>query len=159
MRKRLKIFIIYLPVILVSAQVAVNLLSFVWPEGYTASGFYLNTFFGTNILFALFLVAFTHWFKFCAVSRYAAWGELAFGLNYMIVQEDNLYNILFQVIVGVIVLLLTFREFVKRFPLCSVALVWDFFKSVTAKRSCSKGMELWENKTYHKISSHHESRA
>lgn len=159
MRKYLKIFIIYLPVILVSGQVLANLMSFVWPEGYADSAFYLNHFLGCNMLFAIFLVAFTHWFRFCAVSRYAAWAELAFGIFFMIVHEDNIYNIMFQIIVGTAALLLTFRHFVKQFPLCSVALVWDFFKSVTKKRSCSKGLELWENKTYHKISARHESRA
>jgi hypothetical protein len=107
--------------------------------------------FGVNILFAIFLLSFTYWFKFCTVSRFAAWAEVMFAVNYIIVQQDNLYNILFQIIVGALALMLTFKYFIDRFPLCSVALVWRFIKSVLEKRSCSKGMDLWEQKTYHKI--------
>lgn len=148
MRKQIKLFIIYFPVVLVSCQILVNLFSFVSFELYMKAGFVLNTFFGTNALFSLFLLAFTYWFKFCAVSRYAAWAEVLFAFNYLIIQEDNLYNIMFQVIVGSIALLLTFRYFVRRFPLCSVALVWSFIKSVTQAKSCKRGMDVWEEKTY-----------
>lgn len=159
MKKIGKLFIIYLPVILVLCQVIVNLVSFVFPEWYIREGFYLNTFFGTNVLFAVFLLAFTYWFKFCAVSRYSAWAEVLFAVNYLIVQQDNLYNIMFQVIVGSIALLLTIRYLVRRFPLCSVALVIRFIHSVFEKKSCSKGLERWEKRTYHIIQTSHESRA
>ena len=159
MRRWLKLFIVYFPVILVSCQVLVNLLYFVWYDGYIAAGFYLNNFFGTNMLFAVFLLSFTYWFKFCAVSRAAAWVELAFGIFFMIVQEDNIYNIMFQVIVGIVSLLFTFRYFIKKFPLCSLALVYTFLRSVTHTGSCSKGMELWEKHTYHTIRSVHDHRA
>lgn len=148
MRKKIKLFIIYFPVLLVSSQVAVNLLSFISIDTYMKLGFYLNTMFGVNFLFALFLVGFTHWFRFCAVSRYSAWAEILFAINYLIVQQDSLYNILFQVIVGTIALLLTSRYFVKKFPLCSVALVWSFIKSCTKQKSCVRGMDMWEKQTY-----------
>lgn len=148
MRKKIKIFIVYFPVILVSCQVLVNLMSFVWYEGYLKAGLVLNTLFGVNLFFALFLVGFTYWFKFCAVSRYSAWAEILFAANYLIVQQDNLYNIMFQVIIGTLALMLTFRHFIKKFPLCSIALLLSFIKSVAKKRSCRRGMDLWEQKTY-----------
>ncbi len=159
MRKQIKLFIIYFPVVLVSCQVLVNLFSFVSFDLYVKAGFVLNTLFGVNALFALFLLAFTYRFKFCAVSRYAAWAEVLFAFNYLIIQEDNLYNIMFQVIVGSIALLLTFRYFVKRFPLCSLALVWRFIRSVGETKSCKRGMDLWEKRTYNTIKSYHENRA
>jgi len=159
MRKKLKLFVIYFPVVLVSCQVLVNLLSFVSYETYVSAGFYLNHLFGVNVLIAMFLVAFTHWFKFCAISRYSAWAEVAFAVNFLIVQQDNLYNILFQVIVGTGALLLTFRYFVIRYPLCSIALVWRFLRSVTEEKSCRRGMDLWEQKTYRKIENHYGNRA
>lgn len=158
MRKKVKLFIIYFPVTLVTCQVSVNLLSFILPDLYIKYGFVLNTLFGVNLLFALFLLAFTYWFKFCAVSRYSAWAELLFAGNYLIVQQDNLYNIMFQVIVGSISLILTFRYFVKRYPLCSLALVWKFFSSVGKTGSCSKGLDMWERNTYHTIKTQHEGR-
>ena len=149
--KKAKLFIIYFPVILVSCQVIVNLLYFIWFDAYINAAFYLNTFFGTNVLFALFLLAFTYWFRFCAVSRYSAWAEILFALNYMVVQQDNLYNIIFQIIVGITALLLTTRFFIHKFPLCSIALVLRFFESVTKERSCRKGLDMWEKRTYHVI--------
>jgi len=151
MRKRIKLFIIYFPVILVACQVLVNLMSIVWSDGYTRYGFVLNTLFGVNFLFAAFLLAFTYWFRFCSVSRYAAWAENMFALNYLIVQQDNLYNIMFQLIVGIGALILTFRYFIIRFPLCKIALLWRFIGSVFITGSCSRGLEMWEQKTYHKI--------
>lgn len=151
MRRKLKIFVIYFPVILVGCQVATNLLYFVSGEMYNKLGFLLNLAFGVNILFAVFLLCFTYWFKFCAVSRYSAWAEILFAANYMIIQQDNLYNIMFQLIVGALAMILTFRYFIIKFPLCTIALVWRFFKSVTKEKSCSKGMDLWERKTYHTI--------
>lgn len=159
MRKKIKLFIIYFPIFLVSGQVFANLLYFVWYDAYISAAFYLNHFFGCNMLFAIFLLSFTYWFKFCSVSRATAWAELLFALNFLIVQEDNLYNILFQVIVGSIALFLTSKYFVKKFPLCSLALVWTFVRSVTHTKSCSKGMDLWEKHTYHKIQQVHENRA
>ena len=158
MRRKVKLFIVYFPVILVACQVLVNLMSFVWYDGYVAAGFYLNHFFGCNMFNAAFFVLFTWYFDFCAVSRAAAVAELLFGINFMIVQQDNLYNILFQVIVGTAALILTFRYYIQKFPLCSLALVWTFIRSVTHTGSCSKGLELWEKHTYHTIRQVHEHR-
>lgn len=143
MKKHLKLFVIYFPVILVGAQVLVNLMSFLFPGAYAATGFYLNTFFGTNMLFALFLLVFTFMFKFCEVSRWAAVAEVLFGLNYLIVQQDNLYNIMFQVIVGTLAIIATFWHYVKRFPLCNVSYVVGFLGRVVKSGSCEKGAEQW----------------
>lgn len=146
MKKAIRILIVYFPVMLVTAQVLVNLLSFVFPKVYYTTGFYLNTFFGTNVFFALFLVAFTFTLRFCRVSRYAAIAELMFAVNFMIVKEDNLYNILFQVIVGMTALAYTFKHYIDKFPLCRMSLVISFIKSVVKKRSCSKGLDDWDRK-------------
>jgi len=144
MKRGIKLFIVYAPVIIVSSQVAVNLLYFVSKNTYMEAGFYLNTFFGTNMLFALFLLAFTFMFKFCEISRWAAIAEVLFGVNYLVIQEDNLYNIMFQVIVGTIALIFTIGQYTKRFPLCRLGLLVSFIKSVILKGSCSKGLEKWE---------------
>lgn len=142
--RKAKLFVIYFPVILVVAQVIVNLLYFIDKPLYLQSGFYLNTFFGTNVLFAIFLVTYTQLWKFCAVSRWAAVGELFFAVNYMVVQKDNTYNIMFQIIVGLLVIGLTFRHYIKKFPLCRLSLFTGFIASVIQKGSCKKGFEKWE---------------
>lgn len=143
MNKRIKLFIIYFPILLVGIQVIVNLLSFVVVLP-THIWFYVNTFIGTNVLFSLFLLAFTFMFKFCAVSRWAAGAEVLFGLNYLIVQEDNLYNIMFQIIVGTLAIIATFWHYAKKFPLCRISLLFGFIASVAKKGSCKKGLEKWE---------------
>lgn len=144
MKKKIKLFIVYFPVILIAGQVLVNLLSFIDRPLYLKAGFYLNLTFGTNIAVAFFLVAFTQVLKFCSVSRWAAYAQLAFAVNYAIVQQDNLYNILFQVIGGIIALILTFRHYIKRFPLCRVSLVVSFIGSIWREKSCENGIERWQ---------------
>jgi len=156
MRKRLKVFIAYFPVILITGQVFTNLLYFIAPDLYQSWGFYLSLAFGTNLLFALFLVGFTMWFRFCAVSRYAAYAQLLFALNYLIIQKDNIYNIMFQIIVGILALSLTFRFFMKKFPLCRMSLFMSFLSSLFASGSCTQALERWDRITYHKIHMHHD---
>lgn len=145
--KKIRTFIVYFPILLVACQVLVNLLSFVAGDVYMKIGFYLNTFFGTNVLFAVFLVAFTYSFRFCAVSRWSSVAELLFASAYMIIQQDNLYNIVFQIIVGSTALIITLRYYTHKFPLCSLGNTVRFFKYVFRKRSCSKGLEMWEQET------------
>lgn len=154
--KRIKLFIIYFPVTLVTLQVIVNIWALIDRNTYNAAGFYLTTFIGTNILFALFLLAFTWWSRLCAISRWAAIAECLFALNYLIVKQDNLYNILFQVIVGVISLIITFRHFIKKFPLCDISLFCKLIGFAVLAGSCSKGLDKWEREikstlkqTYH----------
>lgn len=145
--KRIKLFIIYFPVTLVTLQVIVNVWALIDRHTYNAVGFYLTTFIGTNVLFSLFLLAFTWWSKLCEISRWAAIAECLFALNYLIVQQDNLYNILFQVIVGVIALIITFRHFIKKFPLCDISLFCKLIGFAFLAGSCSKGLDKWEMET------------
>jgi hypothetical protein len=159
MRKYAKIFVVYFPVLLIAAQVGVNLLSFIAPDWYYAAGFYLNTMFGTNVLFAVFLMAFTLMFKFCAVSRWCAFAELCFAVNWMVVKEDGLYNIMFQVIVGILALAATFWHYVKKFPTCDVSVGAHFIVNVFKQASCRKSLDQWDKKvrgTY--LNHHHEKR-
>lgn len=137
-------FIIYFPVLLVALQVIINLYALIDREGYNRYGFEINSFIGTNIGFAIYLVAFTWMFNFCAVSRASAVAELAFGINWFFVREDNLYNILFQIIVGLIALYLTYRYFIRKFPLCRISLLHKFFGAVFLTGSCYKGLDRFE---------------
>jgi hypothetical protein len=145
MIKRLgKIFISYFPAILLAGQILTNLLYFFDRSWYEAAGFYLNLMFGTNVLFAVFLIVFTYTLKFCSVSRWAAWAQLLFAVNYIIVQQDNLYNILFQVVVGCVAMSITLDKYLKKFPLCRASLLVAFIRTVIEERSCTKGIENWK---------------
>ena len=142
--KRVKLFIVYFPVTLVMLQVLANGLYFIAPEVYNVSGFYLNTFLGTNVLFAFFLLAFTFMFRFCAVSRWAAGAEVLFAMYYLIIQKDDVYNIVFQITVGTLMLIATFWHYIKKFPLCKMSLVAGLLGSVAKTGSCKKGLEQWD---------------
>ena len=142
--KKIKTFIIYFPILLVALQVLVNIFGIICPEVYIKAGFYLNTFLGTNILFAIFLLAFTFSFNFCAVSRFSAIAELLFAVNFLIVKEDNLYNIIFQITSGSIALLLTYNYFIRQYPLCRISLVHKFFSYCILAGGCKKGLIIFE---------------
>lgn len=152
MKRKVKIFVIYFPVILLAGQVMANLLYFVNHDLYYKAGFYLNTFFGTNVMFAFFLLAFTFMFDFCYISRAAAITQCLFALIYLIIQEDNLYNILFQIIAGAAVIIGTFWQYIKKFPLCRLSLLIGFLNSVFSTGSCSKGYDKWKEQISNEIS-------
>lgn len=147
MRKKLRIFLTYFPIILVIGQLLCNGLWFLDKASYFEYGFYLNTMFGTNIAFGLFLTCFTFMFPFCYVSRACAVAQLLYAVNYLVVQQDNLYNIIFQIVVGVMALLYTINKYADKFPLCKLGLLKRFFKSVTAEGSCTKGFERYNEET------------
>lgn len=142
-----KLYVIYFPVILIAGQVLVNLSSFVVPHWYIKSAFYLNLSFGTNILISLMLLRYVFMFRMCSVSRACAWAEVAFAVNYAIVKEDNLYNIMFQVIVGAGALVYTFWYYKKRFPLCRFSLLTNFYANVIRTGNCQKGYDRWQRHT------------
>lgn len=147
MSRKLKIFIVYFPVILVSCQVLVNLLYFAWPSAYYNTGFYLNLFFGSNIMVGIFLLVFTFGLKFCAISKWASVAELLYGVNYLIVQQDNEYNIWFQIITGATALVITFRTYLSKFPLCQMSLFFSFVGSIfSTKGNCEKAVDHWQGK-------------
>lgn len=155
MKRAAKIFVAYFPVLLVAGQVVVNWLSFVWPFGYMKAAFYLNTFFGVNVFIALMLVAMTQLLKFCSVSRWAALAELFFAVNYLIVQQDNLYNIMFQIIIGTIAIIATFFHYIKKFPGCNLSVGAEFIKSAFKSGSCTKSLEEFDSNVKRVYEKHH----
>jgi hypothetical protein len=147
-----KIFIAYFPVILVGCQVLVNLMYFVIPSVYYDLSFYLNHFLGVNMMIGIYFVVMTWTLKFCYISRWAAIAEILFGINYMVIQQDNLYNIVFQITIGMVAIIITSWHYIKRFPLCRLSLLVHFIQSVAKKGSCEKGIENWKGnviKHYH----------
>lgn len=114
MRITAKQYLAYFPILLVLLQVVANLLYFINKDAYSSIGFYLSLMIGSNGLVAIFFLVYTFHFKFCKISRWAAIAECLFAINYLIIQEDNLYNILFQVIVGILAIVLTFNYYLKK---------------------------------------------
>ena len=151
MRKKVKLFVVYFPGILVACQVAANLLYFIDRDLYNASGFYLNTFFGTNVLFALFMVSMTFLFSFCAVSRFAALAELLFAVYYLMIQQDDVYNIVYHITIGTVAILFTAIYYVNKFPFCKLSLLVSFIDSMFSTGSCEDAFRHWDDKIEGKI--------
>lgn len=151
--RKFRLFIIYFPVILIIGQVVCNLVYFISKETYYSWGFYLSLIFGTNLFFAAFLVVFTNVFRFCEVSKWAAWGQLAFAVFYLIRKTDDVNNIIFQIAVGTAAIIWTFRSYMKAFPLCRLSLLKAFIKSLFIKKcDYEKANEHWKEyviKSYH----------
>jgi hypothetical protein len=124
-------------------QIAMNNLALINRGAYDAVGFYLGAFLGTNILYALFSVCYTFYFNFCSVSRAAAIAQLLFGIFYIFIKEDILYNILFQLIVGTVALLWCLRVFMQKFPRCNISFVKIFLKKFFKTGSCEKAFDLY----------------
>lgn len=157
MRKWMKLFVVWFPVALVSLQVAGNSLYFIAPGVYYETAFYLNLFLGTNFLFAFFLLAFTFMFRFCAVSRWTAGAECVFAVLYLIIQQDNFYNIVLQIAVGILALIITVIHYVTKFPGCNFSVGVDFITHAIKHSSCRKSIEHWDSKVKRTaIKNHHE---
>lgn len=156
-----KVILVYFIVALVFCQVLLNILALVDMPLYLKYSFYLNLGFGTNILVSVFFLLFTFHFRFCSISRAAAIAEFLFCAIYLIIKEDNIYNIWFQIILGTVALGWTYLKYVKKFPLCNLARMSRFFSYLILTGNCSKALEKWEHRTTQLIKEkyHHEYKA
>lgn len=147
MRRWVKLFIAYFPVILLSCQVMVNLLSFTFPLAYQAAGFYLNTLFGTNLLFALFMLALTTFLRFCHISKWAALAQCLFAVYLLITKRDDVYNVLFQITVGLLALGATMVTYTRKFPACRLSHFMAFFGLIFATGgNCKEAVNRWDQR-------------
>lgn len=144
MRRLATLLIAYFPILLVGGQVLVNGLYFIHRATYLRFGFELNTFFGTNVLFALVFLAITYRFKFCEVSKYCAIAECLFAANFFIVRQDNLYNIWFQIVIGLVAISLTVRHYKHKFPFCRLSLFLNFLKHLKKEKNCEKAVRSYD---------------
>jgi hypothetical protein len=115
MKERIKIAMIFSPIVLLSGQVLSNLLYMGLPDIYIKLYPILGTFFGFNMIAAILMTSMTYYFNFCKVSRAAAICQIIFGVFYMIFPDKEVYNLLIQVLVGIAALLVTFINFVMQY--------------------------------------------
>lgn len=129
LRMRAKLFLAYLPFILVCAQFIVNvsyLLGVDNPEYLRQTA----VLFGSNVLFSIFLVVYTHFFHFCRISRWSSIAELFLALDVWIIRDDNLYNIIFQTVILVCGIIATLLSYGEKFPNCMMSLYTMFIKKI-----------------------------
>lgn len=141
MKRAAIVFLAYSPIVLLSLQVLANLWYLIDFNGYAKAYFYLGWALGSSLLFSIIMVTMTEVLRFCEVSKWAARAQLAFALVYLIIRQDNIYNISIQIVIGLVALLLTFRYYKHKFPLCRLSLLLNFVKNVWKEKSCVKGVE------------------
>lgn len=143
-----KIYMAYFPFVLVCIQFLINV-AFLLGMTNDRVLFYANTFFGTNFFFAVFLVCYTNFFHFCRIYRWASYAELALAIDVIVVQDDSVYNIVFQCIIIACALILTALSYSKLFPTCMMSMVTIFIKKVLKNKfHCEKALEDFKENRY-----------
>jgi len=117
MKERVKIAMIFSPIVLLAGQVLSNLLYMGLPDMYIKLYPVLGTFFGFNMIAALLMTSMTYYFNFCKVSRAAAISQIIFGIFYIFFPDKGVYNLIIQVLVGIAALLVTFINFVMQYQI------------------------------------------
>lgn len=109
--KKIATFIVaYSFVIITALQLVVNLVFIFFKDFYLQNWFMLANLFGFSFLYLIPMVSVAFLFKFCAMSRICAIAQVILSLLWLIIQEDNVYNITAQVIIGGLSLALTFKK-------------------------------------------------
>ena len=109
-KKILTYIVAYSFVIITSVQLCVNLLFILAPEFYIRNSFYLSQIGGLSIVYLLPMLAVAFLFKFCIPSRICAVAQVVLTALWLIIQEDNVYNITAQITIGILALILTITK-------------------------------------------------
>lgn len=140
--------IAYFPIALTSAQLIINILLMMKAVN-VAYLFYLNTFFGVNVFFAVFLVLYTRFFSFCIVSRAAAYAELILAIDVLFVNSEHIYNIIFQSIILFIGVATSLYYYIRKYPTCLVSMQLRFVRLVFKNGfHCEKTLIDMQQKSY-----------
>ena len=141
MKRAANLFLAYFPLGLLALQVIADFVYLIDFDTYAGVYFYLGWAMGSSFLFSLFLVILTERLKFCEVSKWAARAQMGFSIVYLIIRQDNIYNISIQIVLGLVAIILTWHYYAHKFPLCRLGLLWIFISKVFKERSCEKGIE------------------
>jgi hypothetical protein len=106
-KKILTFIVAYSFVFITSVQLFVNLIFVFAPEFYLRNGFYFSQFAGLSVTYLIPMVAVAFLLKYCAPSRICAVGQVIMTILWLIIKEDNIYNITAQISISVICLLFT----------------------------------------------------
>ena len=142
------ITIAYFPIALTSAQLIINLL-LIFNFIDVKYLFYLNTFFGVNVFFAIFLVLYTRFFSFCIVARASAYSELILSANVLFINSEHIYNLIFQSIILFIGVSTSMYYYVRKYPTCLISMQMRFLRLfVKNDFKCEKTLLEMQNKSY-----------
>jgi hypothetical protein len=91
-------------------QLFVNLLFVFQKEFYLKYSFYFANTTGTSLIYILLLNCVVFLLPYCKASRICAVAQIIMSILWLIIQEDNIYNITSQIIIGVLALLFTLKK-------------------------------------------------
>ena len=113
MKKVLTFIVAYSFVIITSMQLFVNLIFIFNKEFYYKYWFYFSQIAGLSIVYLIPMLAVVFLLKFCTPSRICAIGQLILSILWLVIQEDNIYNITAQITIGTVALLFTIKKLLK----------------------------------------------
>lgn len=148
LRMRAKLFLAYVPFVLVCCQFIVNVS---YMLGIDNAEYLRQTtvFFGSNLLVSIFFVVYTHFFHFCRISRWSSIAELFLALDVWIIRDDNLYNLVFQSVLLICGIIATLLSYSDKFPSCLMSLHALFIKKIIKhKFDCVKSLEDFKEDVY-----------
>jgi hypothetical protein len=112
-KKILTIIVAYSFVIITSVQLVVNLIFVFAPEFYLRNGFYFSNFGGLSVTYLIPMVSVAFLLKYCAPSRICAIGQVIMTILWLIIKEDNIYNITAQIFIALMCLFFPMK-FIKK---------------------------------------------
>ena len=140
--------IAYFPIVLTSAQLLINV-GLMFNVIDFKFLFLLNTFFGVNVFFAIFLVLYTRFFSFCIVSRAAAYSELILSANVLFINSESLYNLIFQSVILFIGVATSMYYYIRKYPTCLISMQARFVRLIFKNGfHCEKTLLEMQHKSY-----------
>ena len=140
--------IAYFPIALTSAQLIINIM-LMFNYINLSYLFYLNTFFGVNVFFAVFLVLYTRFFSFCIVSRAAAYSELILAIDVLFINSEHIYNLIFQSIILFIGVSTSLYYYIRKYPTCLISMQARFIRLAFKNGfHCEKTLIEMQKKSY-----------
>ncbi len=113
MKKLLTFIVAYSFVIITGVQLLVNLISIFFREFYYKNWFIIANLVGVSFIYLIPMIAVVFLLKFCYVSRICAIAQVILTILWLVIQEDNMYNITAQLIIGFLALFFTYFKIKK----------------------------------------------
>jgi hypothetical protein len=113
MKKILTFIVAYSFVIITSVQLLANIISIFFREFYYKNWFLIANLVGVSFIYLIPMVAVVFLLKYCYVSRICAIAQVILTVLWLVIQEDNLYNITAQITIGTLSLLFTYFKIRK----------------------------------------------
>jgi hypothetical protein len=94
-------------------QLLANITSIFFKEFYYKNWFIIANLVGVSFIYLIPMVAVVFLLKYCYVSRICAIAQVILTILWLVIQEDNIYNITAQLIIGFLALFFTYFKIRK----------------------------------------------